>query len=96
MLLLVFGFLDLRSVDLVPVAETRGLVVLRSSVLANQAKPPACHPAEPDDRQGVGPGPTLEGKQSITRAFLKYVTTLCPLIGFREAWEGEGRDDARA
>src|SRR5450755_3778409 len=41
MLLLVFGFLDLRSVDPVPVAETRGLVVVSSLVLANPAKPPA-------------------------------------------------------
>jgi hypothetical protein len=34
--------------------------------------------------------PTLEGMQSISRVFIKYVTTLWPLIGFREPWEGDG------
>jgi hypothetical protein len=38
-----------------------------------------------------GPPLPLEGTQSLTRFFIKYVTTLWPLIGFREAWEG-GRE----
>jgi hypothetical protein len=35
--------------------------------------------------------PTLEGPYSSPRDFIKYVTTLRALIGFREAWEG-GRE----
>jgi hypothetical protein len=60
---------DLRSVDPVPVAETRGLVVVSRLVLANPAKPPAYRPAEPDDRRGWAQARHTGRHITFTRAF---------------------------
>jgi hypothetical protein len=51
-------FFDLRSLTEVagPVDGSFAL-----AWFCEPSEPPAYRPAEPDDRQGVGPGPTLEG-----------------------------------
>lgn len=73
-----------------------GLGILGSSlVLANPA-PPCLASGRAVRQAGVGPRAALEGSTNPPRAFLNYVTTLWPLVGFHGPGRGKDGDEARA
>jgi hypothetical protein len=94
LLFVFFSFFDLRSFDLV--ADPWVWSFLSSIGSGEPSETPCLAPTPlPIVRQsrpigsGVGNTSTLEGAQSLTRDFTKYVTTLCALIGFQEPLGGE-------